>query len=523
MMQTNEEHDNTKHSSNYSKVMHLNSPSARHSFLQRQRVKALERQRNNLKRSQLVMKTAYPRIGYHQYVKSVDQQKIIKNEKDNEREQDVGRRNSDNIHGSASKTYDRNFELDELHLSLPKQTNNKKKSNLTKTQDLKEKKMSSGIKAYAVNKKDSMMKEREALSKDSEPYGTPEKNIISSTAENLPSSKDEKIYRHLSLSPKKEICTQKHRMRLHRSMSSLSDMMNNATNVEPRQVSETIKCNIQENIVTSPQFSLQDLDIDNPDKMKKFLMSPFPKEAGTLQCYIKRNRKKNKLYPEYNVYLKQGDLFLMSSRKRPNNKTSNYLISMVQNDYDRSSPNILGKLRANFMGTEFQLFDEGQNPKDALDDPFSTDISKKWRSELGVILYARNVLGSNGPRKIQVGIQTSQCSKRETNSIVKSDEEMLTCLKNKMKPFVQDMMIYQNKTPQWSHELGAYVLNFNGRVTMPSVKNFQLAETSNGNGFVLQFGRTEKEEFIMDLQWPMTPFQAFGITLSSFDSKIACD
>ena len=46
-------------------------------------------------------------------------------------------------------------------------------------------------------------------------------------------------------------------------------------------------------------FSTKNLGFDNSDNMKKFLMQPLPKEAGTIQCYIKRNRKKNKLYPEY--------------------------------------------------------------------------------------------------------------------------------------------------------------------------------------------------------------------------------
>lgn len=32
----------------------------------------------------------------------------------------------------------------------------------------------------------------------------------------------------------------------------------------------------------------------------------------------------------------------------------------------------------------------------------------------------------------------------------------------------------QNKTPSWSEESGAYVLNFHGRVTRASVKNFQI-------------------------------------------------
>lgn len=32
----------------------------------------------------------------------------------------------------------------------------------------------------------------------------------------------------------------------------------------------------------------------------------------------------------------------------------------------------------------------------------------------------------------------------------------------------------RNKVPSWSEESGAYVLNFHGRVTRASVKNFQI-------------------------------------------------
>jgi hypothetical protein len=62
------------------------------------------------------------------------------------------------------------------------------------------------------------------------------------------------------------------------------------------------------------------------------------------------------------VFLQDNDRFLMCSKKRPNNKTSNYLISKKENDLARESPNYLGKLRSNFVGTEFQVFDNGQSP-----------------------------------------------------------------------------------------------------------------------------------------------------------------
>jgi len=58
---------------------------------------------------------------------------------------------------------------------------------------------------------------------------------------------------------------------------------------------------------------------------------------------------------------------------------------------------------------------------------------------------------------------------------------------------------------------------------MASVKNFQLVDPEEQNTVVLQFGRVGKDEFTMDMHYPITPFQAFAITLSSFDSKIACD
>jgi hypothetical protein len=31
---------------------------------------------------------------------------------------------------------------------------------------------------------------------------------------------------------------------------------------------------------------------------------------------------------------------------------------------------------------------------------------------------------------------------------------------------------FKNKTPKWSKEVGAYVLNFGGRATVSSIKNF---------------------------------------------------
>ena len=58
---------------------------------------------------------------------------------------------------------------------------------------------------------------------------------------------------------------------------------------------------------------------------------------------------------------------------------------------------------------------------------------------------------------------------------------------------------------------------------MASVKNFQLVEDQESDKVVLQFGRVGKDSFTMDVQYPLSIFQAYAICLSSFDYKIACE
>jgi len=62
-----------------------------------------------------------------------------------------------------------------------------------------------------------------------------------------------------------------------------------------------------------------------------------------------------KLCPEYRLYTKKGDRFLMAAKRRPHNATSNYIITLSDKDFAKESREYLGKLRANFVGTEFQV------------------------------------------------------------------------------------------------------------------------------------------------------------------------
>jgi tubby-related protein 1 len=81
-----------------------------------------------------------------------------------------------------------------------------------------------------------------------------------------------------------------------------------------------------------------------------------------------------------------------------------------------------------------------------------------------------------------------------------------------------------NKPPVWNDEIGANTLNFNKRVTMPSVKNFLLVSPGDHDVNLMLFGKTEKSDniFSLDFQWPLSAAQAFAIGISAVDLKPGC-
>jgi tubby-related protein 1 len=91
----------------------------------------------------------------------------------------------------------------------------------------------------------------------------------------------------------------------------------------------------------------------------------------------------------------------------------------------------------------------------------------------------------------------------------------------------------ESARPAWNASCRAYVLNFNGRVTRPSVKNFQLvcaaaqddADVSGDDAshprVFAQFGRVDDNLFTLDFAHPLGPLTAFAACLSAFESKFA--
>jgi tubby and related proteins len=124
--------------------------------------------------------------------------------------------------------------------------------------------------------------------------------------------------------------------------------------------------------------------------VRSFLMTPGPSSRPIL-CYIVRDKGSAKMYPKYSLFLEDGNRFLLSARKRKKSRSSNYLLSLNNDDLARDAPGFFGKVRSNFVGTDFTIFDKG-------------DKQDSSRQEFGVVTYQYNVLGTRGPRKMTAAI-----------------------------------------------------------------------------------------------------------------------
>ncbi|KGN59979.1 tubby-like F-box protein 5 [Cucumis sativus] len=294
------------------------------------------------------------------------------------------------------------------------------------------------------------------------------------------------------------------------------------------------------------------------------LKQPGPRDTP-IQCFIKRERATStfRLYLGLSPAL-SGNLskLLLTAKRIRRAMSTEFSISLVPDDFSRASNNYLGKLRSNFLGTKFSIYDS-QPPHDP---KLRTSRSKRRihlkqvspsktpaNYKVAAVAYELNVLRTRGPRRMRCTMHSIPIASVEEGGTAPTPTEFKDCideyhpstplLKGKKaitespteSPDSQESvapLVLKNKAPRWHEQLQCWCLNFKGRVTVASVKNFQLvaaAETSQNvsaaeqERVILQFGKIGKDIFTMDYRYPLSAFQAFAICLSSFDTKPACE
>ncbi|KAL1502620.1 hypothetical protein ABEB36_007738 [Hypothenemus hampei] len=252
------------------------------------------------------------------------------------------------------------------------------------------------------------------------------------------------------------------------------------------------------------------------DDIAAFVLEPASPNV-LYRCRIARDRRgvDRGLFPTYFLQLERPRgrrALLLAARKRKKSATSHYVISADPTDLSRRGSGAVGKLRSNALGTRFQAWAGKSGGGSKLDDEASEGPPKE---ELAAVLYDANVLGFKGPRRMTVLVPALADGRRAN-----SDEPLVEAWKSGR---TDRLVLLRNKTPVWNDDTQSYVLNFHGRVTQASVKNFQIVHDSDPEYVVMQFGRVADDAFTMDFRYPLCALQAFAIALSSFDGKLACE
>ncbi|KAG6466312.1 tubby-like F-box protein 5 [Zingiber officinale] len=301
------------------------------------------------------------------------------------------------------------------------------------------------------------------------------------------------------------------------------------------------------------------------------LKQPAPRDHP-IQCFIRRVRTTSTfclylgLSPSLQV---QNDKLLLAARKIRRATSIDFVISLTADDFSRASSSYIGKARSNFLGTKFTVYDSQPPYNAAVSSGNSSNrrINSKRVSprvtagnyNVATISYELNVLRTRGPRRIQCAMNSIPVSSIEEGGSVPApsgfihtvnDQPSEVPILNDKEPVIQFSstsladscvsvqssndapLVLKNKAPRWHEQLQCWCLNFRGRVTVASVKNFQLVAAVDSSRnislaqqdkVILQFGKIGKDIFTMDYRYPLSAFQAFAICLTSFDTKPACE
>ncbi|XP_074311153.1 tubby-like F-box protein 7 [Silene latifolia] len=279
--------------------------------------------------------------------------------------------------------------------------------------------------------------------------------------------------------------------------------------------------------------------VDSPFKSGIITFPSCLKQQGprdnAVQCLIKRDKNNSTFYLYLSVspssFSEKGK-FLLAAKKVRRGAHTEYIISLDADDFSQGSQEYVGKLSSDFLGTNFTIYDseppyEGAKPSSSRSTRrfANKQISPQVPTgnfEVGNVAYKFNLLKSRGPRRMNCSLKCPGLGQTTSNNTMDL----------KSKSTDSDITVLKNKAPRWHEHLQCWCLNFHGRVTVASVKNFQLMATldqsqPDGKGdeevVLLQFGKVGDDTFTMDYRQPLSAFQAFAICLTSFGTKLACE
>ncbi|TNV86260.1 hypothetical protein FGO68_gene8617 [Halteria grandinella] len=177
-----------------------------------------------------------------------------------------------------------------------------------------------------------------------------------------------------------------------------------------------------------------------------------------------------------------------------NSENGEFIISSIQGNFTLYGRGFLGIVQPNFLGTKFEVYDFGIEPGYIQTTNLPRDFLPV-RKRVSTIEYDTNFFAEK-PRSFRVSIVEEQKGQHP-------NERHL-----------------ENLAPRFNEQRGCYTLNFYGRVSKASARNFQLIETDGDEDeIILSHGKFQRNEFNLDFRAPVNQLVGFAVSLSAIGKK----
>lgn len=134
-------------------------------------------------------------------------------------------------------------------------------------------------------------------------------------------------------------------------------------------------------------------------------------------------------------------------------------------------------------------------------------VDVHWRSTICSVAPVRGLTA----RLPQLGLEVEQAGRRSSGNFPR------LWSRSKSRP---EGIRLRSVQPEWDSSTSQYTLDFGGRVSVSSSKNFILQLDDLHTSNVLLCGKCGEDTFACDFADPVSAVQAFAIALSSFDFKL---
>ena len=256
-----------------------------------------------------------------------------------------------------------------------------------------------------------------------------------------------------------------------------------------------------------------DINLDNKiniDELKLFFFNPIPNNETFVSNIniIYPNKNPNNIF-NYNLeIITNNKIYYFAKIKKyfPFMKIKIYF-SENYNNVNNAHFSQISSFESDLKNDNSEIFCVGKIISNMMRNNFIVYSGNKKNNYIKSleINYAINIFGLLGVREMKV-------DKYANNKVSLS---------------------FYNSKPEWDYQYNNYKMDFNGRVKQTSKKNFILVKDNkkiekedilqDSENNILQCGKIDDKTYALDFISPLTPFEAFCISITSLATKISCE